>query len=226
MSWETYTTALKRGLPALSEAHPDRNGAHLTLQCKDGHTKTEHVDKRMPAEAVKKLLTNRGWRLWGKKAWCPEHNTKTEKEEETEVEVPSNVVEMAAKTPAPVDGSQRAKVAKREAMLWLGEVFDEAKGRYKDGHSDETVAKETNLSPAAIEKLREEFGFEIREPTEFAQWRLELTALENNIGAVKEGVEEKIEKLRADAEDTVKALLHQSAQLRQKIEQTIRERGW
>lgn len=227
-----YTTACERAFPKGTKVELVGGGVRFTFQCKHGHEVAESYDMRMPPDKAKKHLTNKGWRFWGKKTCCPEHNAKPAqkpkpKEKETEVEVPSNVVEMAAKAAPPAnDASKSAKSAKRAALQWIEELFDEGKGRYKIGFSDAYVAKETGLSIDAVAKLREDFGFEIKEPVEFAQWRLELEALERNIASVKSGVEEKIEKLRDDGAEMVKALTLQASKLREKIEATIKEKGW
>ena len=53
--------------------------------------------------------------------------------------------------------SDKAKVARRETVLLLAEVFDEKNGRYQEGESDATVGRCTGLSEEAVAKLREEF---------------------------------------------------------------------
>tara|TARA_Y100001938_G_scaffold150301_1_gene240585 strand:+ start:5537 stop:6202 length:666 start_codon:yes stop_codon:yes gene_type:complete len=220
MTWETYTAAFQRTFPKGSRIEQVRGGVDLVLTCAEGHEEVEHFNKRMPPDKAKVHLQNKGWRFWGKKTRCPTHNEKQQSEEKQVVEVPSEVAAVVTQS------STDAKAAKRQAFLWLDEVFDEDHGRYKPGHSDETVAKETGLSERAVAELREEFGFEIKEPPEFREWHQRVNQIETNIKAVEVGMNERIEQIRVDGADTIKALLQQTADLRTKVEQTIKKAGW
>lgn len=220
MTWETYEAAFLRAFPKGSRIEQARDGVDIILKCADGHEEVEHFNKRMPPDKAKTHLQNKGWRFWGKKTRCPAHNEKPQNEEKQEVEVPNEVAAVVAKS------SADARAAKRQAFLWLDEVFDEEAGRYKPGHSDQTIATETGLSDQAVAKLREEFGFEIKEPPEFREWQKRINQIETNIKAVKVGMDERINQIRDDGEDTIKALLQQTADLRTKIEQTAKIAGW
>jgi hypothetical protein len=73
-----------------------------------------------------------------------------------------------------------AKVARRNAMLWLDNTFDIEKGCYKDGMTDAKVGAEVGLAEKAIADLRVEFGYDLKLPPELANWRKELDALEQS----------------------------------------------
>lgn len=228
MTWSKYESGMRRAFPSGTTFEQTRDGVAIHLQCAEGHEVVEDFNKRMPPDKARKHLTNNGWRFWGTRSRCPEHakTIRQDKPQETaEVQQPANDTTPTA--------SPNAKTAKRAAFLWLTEVFDENAGRYNDGHSDETVAKEVGLSTAAIIKLREEFGYEIKEPSEIAQWREQANRLEAQIKAVRDGVSQKATDIRADAEvvaskltrdaeDTTKAILLQINALREKIDQFAR----
>ena len=213
MTWETLATTLERVFP--NAKNISRSPAEMTLHCAEGHDVTVSLANRPNPDMLKRRLANEGWRFWGKRSRCPEHATaRKERKEKPEVTQPQ-----PANDTAPAVASVDAKTAKRQAILWLDEAFDEGKGRYKEGHSDLTIANETGLSQEAVAKLREDFGYEIKEPTEIAQWREQVSRLDAQIKALQNGLEEKVAKLRSDAEDTIKAIMLQTNQLREKIEQ-------
>lgn len=74
---------------------------------------------------------------------------------------------------AAVDVATQRKL-KRDILSWLEECYDEKNARYKDGFSDETVAKETGAAPKFVAQLREEFYGPMGEPEELARLRTEF----------------------------------------------------
>lgn len=223
MTKQTWLTEIERLLPSGTVVHDQRGVIEVDVPCKNDHRVTVPLGTRTHPNHLVKIMKNKGWALRASKGTCPDCVEKARAEKAAKAaKKKDEPVKLETKEQATVN----AKSAKRLALLMIEDVFDENAGRYKDDHSDKTVAKETGLSESAVAKLREEFGFEIKEPPEFAQWREEIERLERNMKAVTDGIEEKIAKLRADAEDAVKALAHQHLAVRTKIEDTISEQGW
>lgn len=85
---------------------------------------------------------------------------------------------MATQNGAAPSASDRARLAKREAMDLLALAFklapDGKSGTYQDSYSDIRIAKETGLSEATVKELREEFYGPLGEPNEVGIVRAEL----------------------------------------------------
>lgn len=62
-----------------------------------------------------------------------------------------------ATSPNPPAMSPDAKKAHRLVMGALEDFYDEAKKRYRPGHTDQSIADEVGVAPAAVAKVREEF---------------------------------------------------------------------
>lgn len=118
-------------------------------------------------QTIASKLRQRGWQI-GHRTLCPDHKFKTRKSEVT--------------TQAQPHTSDKAREAKRLAMMSLDDYFDAATGQYRDGKNDETIGKDCGLAPTVVAKLREEFYGSLRAPTDFerllADARARLTALE------------------------------------------------
>lgn len=204
-TWNQYKVAVEREFPAGTEcAQTHGGGVEITVPCKNGHMVTERFKLHMPGPQAKKVFVNKGWRLWGTKSVCPEHNRKDDKTMEKVIPQPEERVEAqpaASPTPKlalPV-ASVEAREAKRMAVLLLDEKFDTAKGAYRDGYSDLKVAREIGLAEAAVADLRDNLFGPIREPAEITELREKTALLETKIG--------EFERERTAAHDASGALL-------------------
>lgn len=201
MTWETYTRDFERTFPRGSKIRPDRgsnrgsSGIAVDIPCTAGHTVTEIYEKRLPSDKLRSHLSKKNWLFKGNRATCPKHREK-------------DVTEKPA-------SSDTARRAKREAMAWLDESFDVEKGRYKEGISDTTIAKETSLSEHAVATLREDFFGALKEPAEFAEWRRKIAELQ-----------ERAEAMQTEAGKVCAALLAELRQLSEKIDKAIQRNGW
>jgi len=97
-----------------------------------------------------------------------------------------------------VNASEAARTAKRATMEWLQECFDVDKGRYKEGISDATIAKETGLAETAVAALREEFFGPLKELAEIEFARSELNRLEQRITEFEQQAAAVVEEWRRD----------------------------
>lgn len=86
-------------------------------------------------------------------------------------------VALSVLSPVATLDSDAARKNKRLVVLALEDYFDEATRRYRDQHSDQSVANELDLAPIFVAKVREEFYGKMAEPTEIESLRSDLAAL-------------------------------------------------
>lgn len=210
MTWQTYTRGFERTFPRGSTIRPQGAGVEVSIPCAHGHDRTDHYTAaRLPMDKLKTYLVGRGWTFRGKKSTCPDCNQK--KREEAMERVTSIDVPAVAKLPVTTD----ARKAKREVMTWLDQSFNVDKGRYDEGVSDASIAKETGMAEQAVATLREEFYGPLREPVEVANFRKRLT-----------DVETAVDNIEAQAKDTFSAIREQVAKLASELAAIVKRNGW
>jgi len=128
-----------------------------------------------PADILPKHFANKGWSL-RKRPVCPVCNAPSKKEPDM-----SNVAPIKPEV-APTDA---VKAMRRKANELLMFEFEVETGRYKDGWSDERVAKESGMPVAWVTKRRDEEYGPLKEPAEFAEVRAEAKALASEIGKLQ-----------------------------------------
>jgi hypothetical protein len=184
---KNYPAAIEAELPRGTTVKYCREGVELGVPCKHGHTEQVILGKRFPADSVRHILANKGWRFAGSKATCPMHADNTVKEDTVtqmseamkaaeQSKQDDKVVSITAPAPTPT-----AKQAKREALRWLDESFDTVAGRYTDDMSDSKIAEVTGLSVKAVADLRAEFGYDLKTPPE-------IVALQDQVRAIRESI--------------------------------------
>lgn len=103
-----------------------------------------------------------------------------------------------AAPPAPTVISDEARNARRLATMMLEEHFDVATGRFRDGWTDEKIAKETGAAVQFVTKRREEDFGPLKMPSEIEQERARLDALEARVDAYEKHAAIEIGGWRAD----------------------------
>lgn len=158
----------------------------LHLTCSHGHVVDFKLNGRAPSEFVAKQLIKAGWTI-GNKLSCPEHSQPKKKKpakrpakKKQETQPMPSLASTPTPSPEP-EATDSARQAKRRAMDWLSESFTASTGRYAEGVTDATIAKETGISEAKIKELREEFYGPLKEPAEIAEMRGELQALRDRL---------------------------------------------
>jgi hypothetical protein len=177
----------KRGRSHISRA--GIGGATVTafLQCSTCPKKGE-VSMRvvMPPEHVDKKFIQRGWQV--DPHLCPDCRRKPKDK------------------PMPAAQSVAAMRATIQMHDLLTAHFDSKNGRYVAGWSDEKVAKETGLAMPSVAEYRiAEFG-EIKEPTELALIRADITSLEQLDREHRASVAAEVASLRTRLADVAKKM--------------------
>lgn len=158
----TRTVTLKV-TPVLLE--PVGGGMCASVICHQCGTSDEwRLSRIPPPDILKKHFIIRGWQL-RKKPVCPACQAQKK-------ERPA----MPAVSPQPA-ASDAMKKARRLIYMALEDYYDEAARRYREGHSDESIAKETGASLAVVRSIREaDFG-PLGPPSEFAALQAEVESL-------------------------------------------------
>lgn len=188
---EAYLADIRNMVAGLTMTRgPETFDYHLPCHLCDGPVVALRDRRKLPAQIVRKWLINHGWQLARKSNahTCPAHKKETEM-------TPTSPPAAFAAAPA-VDAailSEKAKVARREAVMLLADVFDVGKGAYKGGESDATVGATVNLAAAAVEKLRLEFYGPLKLPSELETLRSEcervIRAIDKMENELKKDVE-------------------------------------
>lgn len=123
----------------------------MTAHCSscDAHETINYNGGRMAPEGIRNVLRNKNWVL-GKRPRCPDCSNPKAKE----APMPQTSVKTSTLSVIPTPDARKAR---RETLQWLEEAFDTSLGRFKDGQSDQTIAKEVGLSEVAVAEIREEF---------------------------------------------------------------------
>lgn len=151
-------------------------GYNLTLPCSKCGPITVHLGVKLPPDQVAKRLKNRGWTL-GKNCVCPDH----EKEPAMPKSDLMNETSLAPSGTAAPPPTDKARVARRETIMLLEDVFDVSTGRYREGEDDASVGRVTGLAKEAVAKLREEFYGPLKVPTELETLRENISKLRKEL---------------------------------------------
>lgn len=208
MTGQRYQTGLRRELHREAAIHEGLDGMHVWLPCVNcGPMQAFHMRGKLPPDVIRNKLLDQGWSFNGnRKAVCPKHKpARRERPVSETVETPVTSTEDKAAA------SDRAKRAKRDAIMLLDDVFDVAKGCYKPGENDESVGKVVGLSLQAVATIREEFYGPIKRPPE-------LDAL----FAALENAQSRITQFRGETNRTLEAMVGEVTQLRARIEAVAR----
>lgn len=87
--------------------------------------------------------------------------------------------------------------ALRKVFALLEDNFDADVGMYKDGWSDERIAKETQVSPNAVKEYRTSAFGKLKPPTELHKISQDLRELETLFLKTENEFREKIKDLKA-----------------------------
>lgn len=165
----------------------------------------------LPAHAVAKKFKINGWAVArdAKKHLCPAclAQKKSTPKVETMSEVIANLAsdantELVARSPA-------AQAAIPLLYMSLGDAYDPARKRYKDGWSDERIAKEIALSVDFVRARREaDFGPVV--DTRVDELEKEVSALRSEIAAI-----------RANTKDLAEATLKAITDMRASVSKTF-----
>jgi hypothetical protein len=143
----------------------------VTLPCEGGHDVIWTSANRIPAEAIASKLKRQGWEL-GKHIRCPEHaHPRKERKKQEGGDT------MSTDTMTQTEASEAARTAKRLTMMALEENFNVDKGCYKSGTSDATIAKELNVAPEVVERLRLEFYGPLKVPDDIEDVRRQIATV-------------------------------------------------
>jgi hypothetical protein len=169
----------------------------IEIPCEEGHVVEWTSPNRIPPAMVAKKLKQAGWRL-GQHVRCPEHNRKTVIDA---VQGGKSTMTDTMTTQA----TDKARTAKRLAMMELEDSFNVEKGQFKTGVSDASIAKELGVAEQVVAKLREEFYGPLKTPDGIEDVRKQLAEFtadhKRKMHELDTGFLEKISKLnnRLDA---------------------------
>jgi len=216
-----YEVDLQSELPGAEVFSLPGGGFNLKLWCcKCADNSTVYSQMKLPTDQFRKKLTQAGWHLHKRPTLhqCPLHRRQKETAPMPNPTKAGGLLE-SSHIALGVAASEAARIARREAMLLIGDVFDIETGRYKAGESDATVSACTKLSEDAVAKLREEFYGSLKMPSELEALQIELKNLQSN--ATKTMTD-----LQAEVLETRKLIDKDLGDLTRKIDNVIRINGW
>jgi hypothetical protein len=151
---------------------PQINRIVVTAKCRCGATESETSFTPLPPQAFTKKFTNNGWRL-GRHPTCPACRTSPPKEKQVSETARPPLAAVPPAPPPKIEPSDAAKAQRRMAFIAVEAAYDENNRRYRDGHTDETVAKEVGCVVKIVVDVREQFFGPAAppEPPEFAALR-------------------------------------------------------
>ena len=123
---------------------------------------------------INKLMSiwkQKGWKHHGRTQWeCPECQKKKQPGNGQEIDMEK--VERLQNDHAAT--TNKARKAKRSAIEFLEEFFNDETGRFEEGCSDITIGEAVGLSPQVIATIREELFGELKAPSELENIQKEL----------------------------------------------------
>lgn len=177
------------------------------ITCGCGHKLVKGWKNNMPPDQMVKWLNQQGWAIAQHETpTCP-----TCKQEQTQMN--------RMKTKPEEDVNLDARTVRR-LFAAIEAVFDEATLRYREGHSDATVARDMGLPLTTVIEVRKEAFGELAEDPELTEIRSEAQALLGNIAGIEErflgmlseqldGVRETLQKLIGRTEEAELRLMTQ-----------------
>jgi hypothetical protein len=179
---ETNVLRLRRPLERAGVGKPD-----IVIVCSDcAKIEAMRAKANMPAEAVATMFRNRGWKVdaRGKNAICGK-------------------CQMTKSTTGP---SPAARKSLAKATRLLSEYFDEEAGAFRDGWSDDAIAKEVGLSESAVAEWREDSFGPLRVPPEMARLEAEMLKVQKKVQTDLDEVRELVSGISREFGEKIAAL--------------------
>lgn len=140
------------------------------------------------ASVILKKIAARGWRT-GRRLTCPTCTAKPKEKPVSKLTV--------VPTPDAPEPSGAAKRVKRLIYMALEDYYDDDAKRYRDGHSDASIATEVGASEKYVATIREtDFG-PLAEPSEVAEVRTALAGAIKDMAALQSAIGALTQKLNA-----------------------------
>ena len=162
-----------------------RCGGHADLQ----------ISSHEPPEKIVKRAERVGWHISNSRAECPicvnrdrsREKPKTDWLAKAREALKERFPEMAV-SPIPTARAPSADQRQRIRAL-LDANFDDAKGRYLDGFSDQRVGETLNIPWGVVAKVRDALGLKIKIDPELAKVKADIGAAEGIIADLRRRVE-------------------------------------
>jgi hypothetical protein len=156
-------------------------------------TERIHLHVNMTPEAVKHKFRNRDWVIERHHAdghRCPTCRRAAQPAPTSKKETPvmaNNVTALPAGSAAPGSAAVRdaTPLEMRRIFALVEGHFDEAKGCYTGGYTDERVARELGLPRALITRVREESGLKIKGNPEVIALRADIDGLKDLLSGLE-----------------------------------------
>lgn len=130
-------------------------------------------------------------------------------------------------TPLPsVSQTPDARKVHRAVMGWLEEAYNEEQRRYRDGFSDETIAKETGASAQYVAKCREDYFGPLAVPDDLVALQKALKALDDKLHESDAQVRRAIKVVTDTHQKQMQTLRAEQQSIRDKIEALVAKNGW
>ncbi len=134
-------------------------------------------------------------------------------------EAPMETATVVPIQPKPEEVSEAARAARRLATLLLEEKFDVATGQYRDGYTDEKVAKETGAALAFVFKRREDDFGPLKVPGDLQDCR-------DEIARIRLAAEQQLEAIEIDNRQKIGLIVRDLDNCVNRIETLVRRNGW
>lgn len=125
---------------------------------------------KFPEDPIAKWFSNKGWTFTKKSVICPSCKVAPK-----QIKGIKKVSLVSPRVAPPATFPVKTLLAVQAA---LEVAYDEAAGRYKLNHSDDTVAKVTGFFPSVVQAIRVEIYGEPKEAPEIARLRRDIDDLE------------------------------------------------
>jgi hypothetical protein len=172
---------------------PPRAAARMTCSGCGAHGEVTMPSNTNNPEEVAKWFAHKGWTAdpWRHRyCLCPEC-TKSKPKNDPDSELRrfqgvTNMTSIALKTPTPEEATREPTAQERQKIRRrLDEVFDDSKGMYLEGQSDQSIGKELDIPWAIVRKLREVAYGQILVDEQVDKTRNELQTLKDALLAVQ-----------------------------------------
>ncbi len=133
--------------------------------------------------------------------------------------MPEATVTPIQPVPATAEISDAARTARRLATLLLEEKFDVATGQYRDGYTDEKVAKETGAALAFVFKRREDDFGPLKVPGDLQDCR-------DEIARIRLSAQQQLEAIEVENRQKIGLIVRDLDNCVNRIETLVRRNGW
>lgn len=151
------------------------------LRCACDHSESVASRGVLPPEVLDKKFRQKGWKL--DPATCPDC-----------IQQPKEERQMASEG---ATVSAQAGLAQAKVFKLLVAQFDEEAGRYRNGYTDDRVAKETGCALVFVQQCRKECFGELKEDPAIAELRNDIGALEGMIAETTAQLQQELAQLKA-----------------------------